>query len=165
LRRERFRARDREQWEAFGTAATGMHSRPDFDLSQDRVFARCESHIAGEDKLAPNAPDAATDLRDAHDRRLGETDERIQQDRKSGRPGSLDEAEAPRRVGQVKVGKVELRIRALEYDDTKARAGIHSSEQVLEAFEYAGADDVERRIIEQNPPIRGRFLGDAQVRR
>src|SRR6059036_1178885 len=30
-------------------------------------------------------------------------------------------------------GKTELRIRALEYYDTQARAGVHSSEQILEA--------------------------------
>jgi hypothetical protein len=46
------------------------------------------------------------------------------------------------------VGKVELRIRALEHDDTQARAGVHSSEQILEAFEYGGVDYVERRVIE-----------------
>src|SRR5207249_10471440 len=114
-----------EKWEAFGTAAAGMHSRPDFDLSQGRVLARCESHVAREDELAAHAPDPASDLRDADDRRLGETDERIHQDREAGRPGGFDEAEAPRHVGQIKVGKVEIRIRALEYDDTKARAGVH----------------------------------------
>src|SRR6059036_1178886 len=53
-----------------------------------------------------------------------------------------------RLAGQIKVGKVELRIRALEYYDTQARAGVHSSEQILEAFEYGGVYNVERRIVE-----------------
>jgi hypothetical protein len=82
---------------------------------------------------------------------LGETHERIHQDRESGRPGSIDEAKASRRVVQIKVGKVKLWIRALKDDNTEASADIHSSEEILEAFEYAGADDVERRIVEQNP--------------
>src|SRR4029077_17181702 len=96
----------------------------------------------------------AADLRDADDRRPRETDERIHQDREAGRPGSLEEAEAACRVGQIKVGEVEAGNRAFEYDDAEARAGVHSSEQVLQAREQAGADDVEWRIIEENPPVR-----------
>src|SRR6266566_5148735 len=120
-----------------------MDSRPHFDLSQGRVLARCETHVAGEDELAAHAPDPPSDLRDADDRRLGETDEGID---------------------QVKVSKVELRVRALEYDDTKARVRVHSSEQILEVFEYPGADNVERGIIEENPPVRRRLFDDTQVR-
>src|SRR5882724_7145786 len=74
-------------------------------------------------------------------------------------------SDVPHVAGQIKVGKIELRIPALEHNDTQARGGIHSSEQVLEAFEYGGVDNVERRIIEQNPPVGGRFLDDPHVRR
>src|ERR1700758_3192062 len=56
-------------------------------------------------------------------------------------------------AGQIELGKGELRIGALEYDDTQARAGVHSSKQILEAFADGGVYNVERRIIEQNPPI------------
>jgi len=117
--------------------------RPDFDLSQGRVLARCESHVAREDELAAHAPDPASDFRDAYDRRPGETDEGIDQDWQAGGPGSVDQAEAPREVAQIEVGKIELRIRTLEYDDTKARAGVHSTEQILEAFEHANVDYVK----------------------
>src|SRR3984893_8906378 len=149
-------------WEAFGTAAAGMHSHPDFGLAQSRVLARRKAHVAGENELAAHAPDAASDLRDADHRRLGETDERIHQDREAGRPNSC--CDVPRLAGQIKVGKVELRIRALEHYDTQARAGVHSSEQILEALEYRGVHDVERRIIEYNPPVSRRFLDDPHVR-
>jgi len=71
----------------------------------------------------------------------------------------------PRLARQIKVGKVELRIRALEYHDAQARAGAHSSEQILEAFEYGGIYNVERRIFEPNSPVRRRFLDDPHVRR
>src|SRR2546428_13059742 len=98
-----------------------MDSRPDFDLSQDRVLARCETHVAGEDELTAHAPDPPSDLRDADDRRLGETDERIHQDRQAGRSGGFSEGAAPRPVGQIKVGKVKLTVRALCYDAAKAR--------------------------------------------
>ncbi len=50
-------------------------------------------------------------------------------------------------------------------DDGSARAGVHSTEQILEAIEEAGADDVERRVIEQNSPVGRHFLDDAQGRR
>src|SRR6267143_1982405 len=149
-----------EKREAFGTAAAGMHPRPDFDLSQGRVLARCESHVAGEEELAADAPGPASDLRDAYDRRPGETDEGIHQDWQAGRPGSVDQAEAPREVAQIEVGKIELRIRTLEYDDTKARAGVHSTEQILEAFEHANVDYVKGWIVEHDPPVRRRFLDD-----
>src|SRR5260221_283401 len=77
----------------------------------------------------------------------------------------MDEAEAPRRVGQIEVGQVEVRIRAFEYDHPQARRRVHSREQILERCEHAGAQDVERRAIEHDPPVRGRFLDDAQRRR
>src|SRR5580700_3765468 len=124
---ERAAAAD-QMWEAFGAAAAGMHSHPDFGLAQLRVLARRKAHVAGEDELAAHAPDAASDLRDADHRGLGETDERIRQDREAGRPDSG--GDVPRLAGQIKMGKVEVRIRALEYDDTQAQAGVHSSEQV-----------------------------------
>src|SRR5580704_9727536 len=140
-----------QQWEPFRTAAAGMHAHPDFGVAQSRVLARREAHVAGENELAAHAPDAASNLRDADHRGLGEADERIYQDGEAGRPDSR--GDVPRLAGQIKVGKVELRIRALEYDDTQVRAGVHSSEQVLEAFEYGGVYNVERRIIEHNPPV------------
>ncbi len=141
-----------------------MHASPDFDLSQDRILARCESHVAGENELAADAPYPPSDLRDADDRGLREPHKRIHQDGEPGRTGILEQAEVPRRIAQIEVGKVELGIRAFEYDDTKARAGFHSSEQLLEAFEQAGADDVDGRIIEHHPPVPGRFFDDAQGR-
>ena len=81
------------------------------------------------------------------------------------RIGPDSRGDVPRLAGQIKVGKVELWIRALEYYDTQARAGVHSSEQILQAFEYGGVYNVERRMIEQNPPVRRRFLDDPHVRR
>ena len=51
---------------------------------------------------------------------FGETDERIHQDRKTRRPdGCHDIADL---AGQIKVGKIELRIRALEYYDPQVIA-------------------------------------------
>src|SRR6266566_2997179 len=151
-----------QMWKTFRTAAAGMHSHPDFGLAESRVLARREAHVAGEDEFAAHAPDTASDLRDADHRGLGETDERIHQNREAGRPDSC--GNVPYLAGQIKVGKVELRIRALEYHDAQARAGSHSSEQILEAFEYGGVYNVERRIFKHNPPVRRCFLDDLHVR-
>src|SRR5258707_264852 len=129
----------------FRTAAAGIHSHPDFGLAKPRVLARREAHVAGEDELAAHAPDAAPDLRNAYDGGLSETDERIHQDREAGRPDSS--GDVSRLARQIKVGKEELGICALEYDDTQARAGVHASEQILEVFEYGCVYNVERRII------------------
>src|SRR4029077_4229822 len=107
-------------------------------------------------------PDAASDLRDTYHRGFGETDERVRQDRETGRADCR--GDVPRLAGQIKVGKVEFRVRALECYDTQARAGIHSSEQVLEALEYGVVYNVERRIIEHNPPVCSRFLDDSHGR-
>src|ERR1700694_3642890 len=125
---ERAAAAD-QQWEAFRTAAARMHSHAYFGLAPSRVLARRKAHVAGENELAAHAPDAASDLRDADHRRLGETDERIHQDREARSPDSSHDV--PYLAGQIKVGKVELRIRAFEYDDPQARAGVHSREQIL----------------------------------
>src|SRR3989475_6626972 len=125
---ERAAAAD-QMWEAFRTAAAGMQSHPDFGLAESRVFARREAHVAGEDELAAHPPDTASDLRDADHRGLGETDESIHQDREARSPDSSHDV--PYLAGQIKVGKVELRIRALEYNDTQARAGVHSRDQIL----------------------------------
>src|SRR2546426_3719630 len=125
---ERAAAAD-QMWEAFRTAAAGMHSHPDFGLTQSRVLARRKTHIAGENELATHAPDAASDLRDADHRGLGKTHERIHQDREARSPDSSHDV--PYLAGQIKVGKVKLGVRAFEYDDPQARAGVHSREQIL----------------------------------
>src|ERR1700757_433600 len=114
-----------QMWESFRAATAGMQSHPDFRVAQSRVLARREAHVAGEDELAAYAPDAASDLRDADHRRFGETDKRVHQDRQAG--GSHSGGDVPRLAGQIKVGKVELRVRALEHYETQARAGVHSS--------------------------------------
>src|SRR6266404_4156203 len=116
-------------WKAFRTAAAGMQSYPDFGLAQPGVLARREPHVAGEDKLAAHAPDTASDPRDADHRGLGETHERIDQDREARSPDSSHDV--PYLAGQIKVGKVELGVGAFEYDDPQVRAGVHSREQVL----------------------------------
>src|ERR1700704_2003159 len=77
-----------QMWKTFRTAAAGMQSDPDFGLAESRVLARRAAHVAGEDELAAHAPDAASDLRDADHRGLGETHERIHQDREAGKPHS-----------------------------------------------------------------------------
>src|SRR5580704_2597749 len=118
-----------QMWKTFRTAAAGMQSHSDFGLAESRIFARCEAHVAGEDELAAHAPDAASDLRDADHRGLGETDERIHQDREARSPDSSHDV--PYLAGQIKVGKVKLGVRAFEYDDPQARAGVHSREQIL----------------------------------
>jgi len=53
----------------------------------------------------------------------------------------------------------------LEWTPARTFVSWYSSKQILEAFEYGGVYDVERRIFEQNPPVRRRFLHDPQVRR
>src|SRR5260221_4897723 len=105
-----------------------MHARTDFQLREGCVLSRGESHVAGEEELARYSTGPATDLRDADNRRLGETNERVQQRREAGGPDSFEEGERPRRVFHLKVGEIEVGIRALEYDNTKARAGVHSRE-------------------------------------
>src|SRR5215510_7581565 len=152
-----------QQREAFRTATAGIHPHPDFGLAQPRVIAGREAHVAGQDELAAHTPDAASDLRDADHRRPAETHERIHQNREAGRPNSC--GDVPRLAGQIKMGKVEVRVRALEYYDTQARTSVHSTEQILEALEYGGVYDVERRIFEQNPPVRRRFFDDPHVLR
>src|SRR5206468_4453052 len=150
-------------WEAFRAAAAGMQSHPDFRLAQSRVLARREAHVAGEDELAAHTTDTASDLRDADHRGFGETDERVHQDRQAGRPHSC--GDVSRLAGQIEVGKVELRVRTFEYYDTQARAGVHSSEQILQAFEDGGVYNVERWIVEHYSPVCRCFLDDPHVRR
>src|SRR5712672_4647860 len=147
---ERAAAAD-QMWEAFGAAAAGMHSHPDFGLAESRVFARRETHVTGEDELATAAAHAASDLCDTDCRGLCETHERIHQDREAGRPDSC--GDVPGLAGQIKVGEIEVSNRALEYDDTQALAGGRPIEQIMEAFKDHRVQNVERRISEYDPPI------------
>ena len=66
-------------------------------------------------------------------------------------------SDVPSLAGQIKVGEVEVRICALEYDYTQARGGVHPNEQMLEGFEDGCVHDVKRRIVEYNPPVRKAF--------
>src|SRR5882724_3487157 len=118
-----------QMWKTFCTPAAGMQSYPDFGLAESRVLARREAHVAGEDDLAAHAPDTASYLRDADHWGLGETHERIHQDREARSPDSCHDVSYL--AGQIKVGKVKLGVRAFEYDDPQARSGVHSREQIL----------------------------------
>src|SRR5437660_10839526 len=102
-------------WKPFRTAGAGMCSHLDVGWAESRVLARREAHVAGEDELAAHAPDTASDPRDADHRGLGETHERIHQAREARSPDSSHDV--PYLAGQIKVGKVELGVRAFEYDD------------------------------------------------
>ena len=73
-------------WEAFGAAAARMYPDPDFGLAELRIFARRKTHVTSEDELAAAAADAASDLCDTDYRRLGDTHERIRQNRQAGWP-------------------------------------------------------------------------------
>src|ERR1700746_123535 len=95
-------------WKPLRTAAAGMQSHPDFGLAESRVLARREAHVASEDELAAHSPHAASDLRDADHRRLGETDECIHQDRGAGSPDSGPYV--PYLAGQAKVGELNTGI-------------------------------------------------------
>src|SRR5258708_32594224 len=75
-----------QMWKTFRTAAAGMQSYPDFGLAESRVLARREAHVAGEGELAAHSPDTASDLRNADHRGLGETHERIHQNREARSP-------------------------------------------------------------------------------
>jgi hypothetical protein len=127
---ERAAAAD-QMWKAFGAAAAGMHSYPDFGLPESRVFTRRETHVTGEDELATAAAYAASDLCDTDHRRLCETHERIHQNREAGRPDCC--RDVPRLAGQIKVGEIEVGNRALEHDDAQPLTGIHPKKQILEA--------------------------------
>src|SRR5260221_12204011 len=113
----------------FRTAAAGIQSHSDFGLAESRILARRKTHVAGEDELAAHSPDTASDLCNADHRGLGETHERIRQDREARSPDSSHDV--PYLAGQIKVGKVELWICALEHNDAQALAGVHSREQIL----------------------------------
>src|SRR5258707_6318527 len=107
-----------QMWKAFRTATAGMHSHPDFGLAESRVLARREAHVAGEDELAAHATDTASDPRDADHRGLGETHERIHQDREARSPDSSHDVPYP--AGQIKVCKVKLGVRAFESTDPQS---------------------------------------------
>src|ERR1700757_1299264 len=106
-----------------------MESHPDFGLAQSRVLSRREAHVAGENELAAHPPDTASDLRDAHHRGLGETHERIHQDREARSPDRSHDV--PYLARQIKVGKVKRGVRAFEYDGPQTGTGVHLGEQTL----------------------------------
>src|SRR5207237_9952290 len=101
-----------QMWKTFRTAAAGMQSHPYFGLAESRVLARREAHVAGEDELAAHAPDTASDPRDADHRGVGETHERIHQDREGRSPDTSHDV--PYLAGQIKVSEVAVRTGAVE---------------------------------------------------
>jgi hypothetical protein len=63
------------------------------------------------------------------------------------------------------MGEIEVGNRALEHDNSQPLAGVHPNKQILEAFKDGRVQDIERRIIEYNPPIGRRFLDHPHWRR
>src|SRR5260370_34495324 len=138
-------------WEAFGAAAARMYSDPDFGLAELRLFARRKPHVTSEDELAAAAADAASNLCDTDYRRLGDTHERIHQNRQTGRPDGR--GDVPRLTGQIKVGEIEVGNRALEHDDAETLTGVHPNQQILQAVKDRRLQDVERRILAHDFPV------------
>jgi hypothetical protein len=81
-------------------------------ISQAPGVSERETHVTSKDELAAAAADAASDLCDTDYRGLGDTHERIHQNREAGRPDSR--GDVPRLTGQIKVGEIEVGNRALE---------------------------------------------------
>ena len=60
--------------------------------------------------------------------------------------------------------KIEIRNGALEYDHSQGRAGVYPGEQILEALEYGVVHHIERRVVEDDPPVGWSFLDDPHGR-
>jgi len=69
------------------------------------------------------------------------------------------------RIGSPEAPTAEVRNRALEDNDTQILAGVHPNKQILEGLEDVRVDDVERRIVEYDSPVRRRFLDNPHGRR
>jgi hypothetical protein len=132
-------------------------------LAESRIFARRETHVTSEDELAAAAAHAASDLCDTDYRGLGDTDERIHQNREAGRPDGR--GDVSRLAGQIKVSEIEIGNRALEHDDAQALTGVHPNKQILQAVKDRRVQDVERRIVEYDFPVPRRFLDYPHRRR
>src|SRR6266699_133038 len=142
--------------EALCTSAAGMHADPEFGVAEFRVLARREAHVAGEDELAAHATHAAPDFCEADNWRLRKAHERIHQNREArGAHSGHDVSDLAR---QIEVRQVEVRNRALEYNDTQGLSVIHPDKKVLEGLKDIRIDDIEGRIVEYDPPVRTRFL-------
>src|SRR5260370_37777203 len=145
-------------WEAFGAAAARMYADPDFGLAELRIFARRKAHVTSEDELAAAAADAASDLCDADYRRLGDTHERIRQNRQAGRPDGR--GDVPRLTGQIKMGEIEVGNRALEQYDAEALTGVHPDQHILQAVKERRVKNCGRRRAEHDVPGGRTVLND-----
>src|SRR5579862_5346206 len=134
--------------EAFRAASSGMHPHPNFRLAEPRIFTRREAHVTGEDELTADAPDAPSDLSNAHHLGFRETDECIHEDWEAGKPyRGHDISDFP---SQIKMRQIEIGNRALEYDNSQGRACVHTGEQILEALEHGVVYHIERWIVEDD---------------
>src|SRR5882724_12265874 len=142
--------------QALCASTARMQTDTKLGMAESRVLARREAHVAGEDELAADAAGAAPDFCDADNRGLREPHERIHENRK---PGSSDSCgDVPNLASQIEVRQVEVGNCALENNDAQALGRIHSDKKVLEGLEDVRVDDVERRIVEYDSPVRRRFL-------
>jgi hypothetical protein len=137
-----------------------MESYPDLGLAKPSVFSRSEAHVTGENELAARSSNATSDFRDHRDRRFGDPDEGIEQDGQSrGADRAHDVAELAR---QIEVRKKEVGICAFENNRAQRRVGFDLPEQILERLKHRPVKHVERRVVENNSPIRRRLPMDAQ---
>jgi hypothetical protein len=105
---------------------------------------------------------AAPDFRNTDHRRLGDSDERIQEYRKAGRTYSRHDI--TQLAGQIKVSEVKVGNCALEYNDAELMACVHTHKQILKALEHRAIHNVEGRVVEDYPPVRRLLLDDPQWR-
>src|SRR5579862_3891516 len=142
--------------QALCASTARMQTDTKLGMAESRVLARGEAHVAGEDELAADAAGAATDFCDADHRGLREAHERIHQ---YGQARSADSChDVPEFPCQIEVRQIEIGNCALENNDAQALGRIHSDEKILEGLEDVRVNNVEWRIVEYYPPVRGRFF-------
>src|ERR1700760_3895379 len=128
-----------------------MQPDSEFGMTQFRVLARCEAHVAGKNELAAHATHAATDSCETDNRHLRKPHERVHQNGEAR--GSQSRHDVPELAREIEVRQIKVGKRTLEYNHPQSFSHLHPDKKVLKSLKNIPIDDIEGWMVEHRSPV------------
>ena len=130
-----------------------MECIADLKMPENGLLATREAHVAGKRQLASNAGRASPYAGNGDDRRTAEAHQNVVEGAEAARAGRQARGVLRARE-EIVVGEEEARHRAVEYDHLDRLVALDRRDDRVELRNGLRTEDVERRVIERDAPIR-----------
>src|SRR5262249_26819879 len=143
-------------------ATPWYQARADFPLRQDGSFATRKAHVAGECKLTSDTGRPSPNQRYRHDRRTTQAHQHVGQWMQPCGSGRQTHG-IFRSCKEIVVSQKEPLDSAVKNHHLDLLVSFECSDDLVQLRDRFGTEDVERRVIKRDSPIRGRAPGQTYL--